>query len=119
MSSQIHLFAEDRTRVGHADQEWAVWIPGMDDVRPQEDLTAALQFAAEHNASFAEMRLVESSEYAPVLHAVVLHHGYAWTQDTEHAHGLDCGMQWCGPCSFNRAAAYDRGEQTTNEPMPK
>lgn len=99
-----HLFGPDRQRVGYEDQEWSVWISGMDDIHQQNTLAEALEFAGEHNATFAELRL-RDGQYAITLHAVVLHHGYAWTQATEHAHGVDCGHPDCGPCSFTRARA--------------
>lgn len=102
-SESTRLFGEDRSRVGYADQEWAVWVLGTDDIHQEDTLAEALEFAAEHNASFAEMRLRDGSQHAPVLYALVLHWGYAWTQATEHAHGLDCGHPECGPCSFDRA----------------
>lgn len=98
------LFGEDRARVGWADDEWSVWILGMDDVHPQPSLDEALQFAAEHNAAFAELRLRDGDHAIP-LYAVVLHHGYAWTQPTEHAHGVTCGVRDCGPCSFSQERA--------------
>ena len=97
------LFGPDRKRVGYEDQEWAVWVLGLDDIHQKESLADALELANELNATFAEMRLRDSSEFAPVLYAVVLRHGYAWTQATEHAHKLDCGHPDCGPCSFDRA----------------
>lgn len=97
------LFGENRTRVGYAGQEWAVWILGLNDVHDKEHLAGALELAAELNATFAELRMRDSSEFAPVMYAVVLHHGYAWNQAVEHAHKLDCGHPDCGPCSFDRA----------------
>lgn len=100
--STIRLFGQDRTRVGYADQEWAVWILGMDDIHQQPTLAAALEFAAEHNAIFADLRL-RGGDHSITLHAVVLHHGYAWNQSVEHAHKLDCGHPDCGPCTFDRA----------------
>lgn len=99
-----HLFGADRQHVGYPDQEWAVWILGMDDVHQKDTLGEALEFAAEHNAIFAELRLRDSSEFAPVMYAVVLHWGYAWNQAVEHSFGLDCGHPECGPCSFTRTA---------------
>ncbi|MER7623883.1 hypothetical protein [Streptomyces sp. NPDC126503] len=102
--NRTHLFGQERTRVGYEDHEWSVWILGMDDIHPQASLDDALQFAAEHNAAFAELRL-RDGEHAIPLHAVVLHFGYAWTQATEHAHGVDCGVENCGPCSFTKKAA--------------
>jgi hypothetical protein len=98
-----HLFGADRQRVGYEDQEWAVWILGMDDVHQKDTLNAALEFAAEHNAIFAELRLCDSSRFSPVMYAVVLHWGYAWNQAVEHSFGLDCGHPDCGPCSADRA----------------
>jgi hypothetical protein len=98
----IRLFGEDRTRVGYEDHEWSVWILGTDDIHPKDSLADALEFAAEHNACFAELRL-RDGHHGITLHAVVLHHGYAWTQATEHAHGLDCGHPDCSPCLFDRA----------------
>jgi hypothetical protein len=98
------LFGENRTCIGVADLEWSVWILGTDDVHPQVDLPSALQFAAEHNAVFADMRTRHSLHGVP-LHAVVLHHGYAWTQATEHAHGVNCGIDGCDTCTDGEVAA--------------
>jgi hypothetical protein len=70
------LFGPDRIRPGYPDQEWAVWITGMDDVLPQPDLTTALILAAEHNATAVAVN--DGHPHTPVTHAVVLHHGYAW-----------------------------------------
>lgn len=101
--STSSLFGPDRKRVGYEDQEWAVWVLGLDDIHHKDSLADALEMANELNATFAELRLRDSSEFTPVLYAVVLRHGYAWTQATEHAHQLDCGHPDCGPCSFDRA----------------
>ncbi|MFB6507522.1 MULTISPECIES: hypothetical protein [unclassified Streptomyces] len=98
-----NLFGETRTRLGHQDQEWSVWISGMDEIRPRETLGAALNTANELNAAFAHTWLNSTSQYDPILYAVVLHHGYAWTQATEHAHGIDCGVPACDPCTSHRA----------------
>ena len=103
-SHPIRLFGADRSRVGWEEHEWSVWILGMDDIHPQTSLEAALQFAAEHNAAFAELRLRDGDHAIP-LYAVVLHHGYAWTQATEHAHGVACGVQECGSCPMPQKAA--------------
>lgn len=93
-----HLFGENRTRLGYEDQEWSVWVSGLDDIHDKDTLADALELANELNATFAAIRLSDSSEFAPVGYAVVLRHGYAWTQATEHVRKLDCG-----PCSFDRA----------------
>ncbi|MEV6580199.1 hypothetical protein AB0M92_18775 [Streptomyces sp. NPDC051582] len=98
-----HLFGANRQRVGYEDQEWAVWVLGLDDVHHQQALTEALELAAALNSSFAELRLRDSSEFSPVLYAVVLHWGYAWNQAVEHSFGVDCGHPDCGPCSADRA----------------
>lgn len=98
-----NLFGPNRERVGCETDKWAVWILGMDDLHPQKKLVDALEFAAEHNAMFASLRLQSDSEYDPVLYAVVLHWGYAWNTAVEHSFGLDCGHPKCGPCSFKRA----------------
>lgn len=100
----FRLFGEDRSRAGWETDEWSVWISGMDDIHNQPSLDDALQFAAEHNAAFAELS-IRDGDHAVRLYAVVLHYGYAWTQATEHAHGVDCGVADCGPCSFTRKAA--------------
>jgi hypothetical protein len=100
---RTELFGPDRSRVGYEEHEWSVWILGTDDIHPQASITDALQYAAEHNACFADMRMRDSSQYAPVLYAVVLHHGYAWTQATEHTHSVDCGIEDCVACTGTRA----------------
>jgi hypothetical protein len=110
-ATRTSLFGPDRQRVGYEDQEWAVWILGMDDIHQKDSLAEALEFAAEHNACFADMRKRDNGQFSPVLYAVVLHHGYAWTQATEHAHGLDCGHPDCGPCSFDRTRKYDEASR--------
>lgn len=99
-----HLFGESRTRPGYEDQEWSVWVSGLDDIHDKDSLADAMELAAELNATFAELRLRDSSDFSPVMYAVVLHYGYAWTRATEHAWGLDCGHPDCGPCAFNRTA---------------
>lgn len=98
------LFGPNRTRLGYEEQEWSVWTSGTDDIHDKPTLAEALEFAATLNASFAELRRQSSSEYDPVMHAVVLHHGYAWARSTEHKLGLDCGHPQCGPCSADRTA---------------
>ncbi|MGP4114623.1 hypothetical protein ACTWP5_27405 [Streptomyces sp. 4N509B] len=116
--------ADERTRPGYPDIEWSVWITGMDDIHELDedgqpfDLLAALQFAAEYNAGAAAD--YDGHPYTPVIHAVVLHWGYAWSQKSEHAHGVDCGVQRCGPCSFDRdfpevAAARKAARATAEE----
>jgi len=107
-----HLFGPDRKRVGYEEQEWSVWVLGLDDIHDKHSLAEALEQANELNATFAHLRLCDSSEFAPVLYAVVLHHGYAWTQATEHAHGVDCGHPDCGPCSLDRAQKHDQTVKT-------
>ncbi|MYZ37500.1 MULTISPECIES: hypothetical protein [unclassified Streptomyces] len=97
------LFGPDRHRLGYEDQEWSVWVSGMDEIHDRETLGGALNLANELNATFAQMRFNSTSEYDPVMYAVVLHHGYAWTADTEHRLGKDCGIKACGPCSANRS----------------
>ncbi|MFD8826916.1 hypothetical protein ACFV1C_31750 [Streptomyces sp. NPDC059605] len=99
------LFGKNRTRLGHPDQEWSVWVSGVDDIHDRDTLGSALNTANELNAAFAQMRCNSTSQYDPILYAVVLHHGYAWTQATEHAHGIDCGVPACDPCSLRRATA--------------
>ncbi|MEU1663640.1 hypothetical protein ABZ547_08490 [Streptomyces sparsogenes] len=98
----MKLFGPDRQRVGYADQEWSVWVSGMDDIHNKDSLADALEQANELNAVFADLRTRDDSEFSPILYAVVLHYGYAWTQATEHAHRVDCGHPDCGPCSFDR-----------------
>ncbi|MDX2921837.1 hypothetical protein [Streptomyces sp. NE06-03C] len=97
------LFGPDRTRLGYEEQEWSVWVSGMDDIHDKATLVEALELTNELNACFTQLRLNSSSDLDPVMYAVVLHHGYAWTASTEHALGLDCGVPACGPCSFDRA----------------
>ncbi|WP_411102502.1 hypothetical protein [Streptomyces sp. cmx-4-9] len=97
-----HLFGPNRQKVGYDDQEWSVWILGMDDLHDKSSLAEALEFAAEHNAIFAELRLRDDSQYSPVMYAVVLHWGYAWNQAVEHSFGVDCGHPECGPCTVDR-----------------
>lgn len=101
-TSRRALFGPDRQRVGYENQEWAVWVLGLDDIHDKDSLADALELANELNATFAAIRMSDSSEFAPVGYAVVIRHGYAWTQATEHAHKLDCGHPDCGPCSFDR-----------------
>lgn len=81
------LFAEGNTRwrPGSAADEWAVWIAGMDDVLPMPDLTTALMEAAERNAVACD--IYTGHEFEPVMHAVVLHHGYAWRRDETATEG--------------------------------
>ena len=97
---KTQLFGPDRTRLGYADQEWSVWVSGMDDIHNADTLAAALELANEFNATAAQLRLnnrIDDPSY--LLGAVVLRHGYAWTADTEHRLGLKCGNPTCGPCS--------------------
>lgn len=101
------LFGPDRTRLGYEDQEWSVWVSGMDDIHDKDDLEEALELANELNATFAQLRFNSTSEFDPVMYAVVLRHGYAWTADTEHEAKRDCGVPACGPCSFDRASSAD------------
>ncbi|MHC3427235.1 hypothetical protein [Streptomyces sp. DT18] len=98
------LFGEQRQLLGYESQEWAVWVSGTDDIHDRNTLGAALHLAAELNAGFAQMRFNSNSEYDPVMYAVVLHYGYAWAVDTEHALGLDCGVPACGEHEAQRAA---------------
>ncbi|MEU0691939.1 hypothetical protein [Streptomyces uncialis] len=103
----ISLFGCDRALVGDTDTEWSVWVPGPDDVHTRSSLAAALELAATLNAGFAHLRLsAPPSEYDPVMYAVVLHHGYAWTPETDHVHGTPCGRDTCttGPCAQAPAA---------------
>jgi hypothetical protein len=95
------LFGPNRTRLGYEEQEWAVWVSGMDELHDADTLAAALVLANELNGTFAQLRhnadTLDDPSY--VLGAVVLRHGYAWTADTEHRLGLKCGNPTCGPCS--------------------
>lgn len=95
---KTQLFGPDRTRLGYEDQEWSVWVSGMDDIHNADTLAAALELANEFNATAAQLRL-QFGDPAYLLGAVVLRHGYAWTADTEHRLGLKCGVPTCGPCS--------------------
>lgn len=101
----IPLFGPDRHRLGYESDEWAVWVSGMDEIHDVDTLPAALELANELNGTFAQLRYNASGPEDPsfVLGAVVLHHGYAWTADTEHRLGMDCGVPSCGPCSSGRA----------------
>ncbi|MGS2592080.1 hypothetical protein [Streptomyces hebeiensis] len=103
-----NLFGNQPTRLGYKDQEWSVWVSGMDEIYDMETLGGALNRANELNATFAQLHFNSTSEHDPVTYAVVLHHGYAWTVHTEHANGRDCGVPACAPCSTNRPAP-DRG----------
>lgn len=94
------LFGPNRIRPGYEDQEWAVWITGMDDVTQQPTVEAALAYAADHNAVAAS--LYDGSPLNPVTYAVVLHHGYAWSADVEHCAGRDCGVKGCVHCGTDR-----------------
>lgn len=98
---RIHLYGPSRQRVGYEDQEWAVWILGQDDIHEQPSLAEALEFAAENNSIFADLRL-SASEFDPVCYAVVLHHGYAWNATVEHQLGRDCGRPDCQACETSR-----------------
>jgi hypothetical protein len=95
------LFGPNRTRLGYEEQEWAVWVSGMDELHNADTLAAALELANELNGTFAQLKhnadKLDDPSY--VLGAVVLRHGYAWTADTEHRLGLKCGNPTCGPCS--------------------
>ena len=124
MTQPFRLFGEDteRTRIGNADTEWAVWSSGPDDIHEYDsngdplDLQEALELANALNATFADLRVRnEGGEHSLVMHAVVLHWGYAWTAETEHAHGVDCGVRNCGPCSFDRASAEELGDEGSAE----
>lgn len=96
----IKLFGPDRQRVGYDDQEWAVWISGMDDITQQPNVEAALAYAADHNASACAD--YDGNPYTPVTWAVVLHHGYAWSSSVEHRAGRDCGVKGCVHCGTDR-----------------
>jgi hypothetical protein len=96
------LFGPNPARPGWADTEWAVWISGSDDILDQPDVETALRAAAEYNAACCDQ--YDGDPLTPVMHAVVLHWGYAWTQQSEHAHHRDCGLQTCNPCATKRTA---------------
>lgn len=97
---KTQLFGPDRTRLGYEDQEWSVWVSGMDDIHNADSLGAALELANEFNATAAQLRFNSSTDDPSyLLGAVVLRHGFAWTADTEHRLGLKCGVPTCGPCS--------------------
>ncbi|MDG9701722.1 hypothetical protein [Streptomyces sp. DH37] len=105
-----NLFGPDRTRLGYEDQEWAVWISGMDDIHQKDSAETALADAADYNATFAQMALRDDrSEYDPVLYAVVLHRGYAWSPSVEHRNGRDCGLVRCVHCGTDRNIAAKAG----------
>lgn len=99
------LFGPDRQRLGCEDQEWSVWVSGMDEIHDTDSLAAALELANELNGTFTQLRHNATSSDDPSysLGAVVLRHGYAWTKDTEHRLGLDCGAPGCGSCAVDRA----------------
>ncbi len=103
----IKLFGPDRTRPGWPDQEWAVWISGMDDITQQPNVEAALAYAADHNASACAD--YDGNPYTPVTYAVVLHHGYAWSASVEHRAGRDCGVKGCVHCGTDRNIANRQG----------
>lgn len=114
MSQHIsRLFGAEgqRLRPGHPDTEWSVWITGMDDIHDKRPdggaltLLDALILAAGRNSAAADLR--SRDEHAITIHAVVLHWGYAWTPETEHAHRRDCGVGGCGPCSFGRVFGFE------------
>lgn len=106
MTAKFKLFGPDRNRLGYEDQEWAVWISGMDDINEADSAETALAVAAEHNATFAELALgSDPSPYDPVLYAIVLRRGYAWSPAVEHRNGRDCGLVNCVHCSTDRNIA--------------
>ena len=109
----IKLFGEDRIRPGYEDDEWAVWVIGPDDIHVQPTVEAALAVAADHNAIAAAD--YDGHPYAPVVHAVVLHHGYAWSASVEHQAGRDCGMKGCTDCGASRAPAPELKSLTADE----
>jgi hypothetical protein len=94
------LFGPGRVLLGYEDQEWAVWVSGMDELHDADTLDAALELAGELNGTFAQLRYnapgLDDPSY--VLGAVVLRHGYAWTAATEHRLGLACGKPDCDSC---------------------
>lgn len=100
ITAKTSLFGPDRARLGYEDQEWSVWVSGMDDIHNADTLAAALELANEFNATAAQLRFNSSTDDPSyLLGAVVLRHGYAWTAETEHRLGLKCGVPTCGPCS--------------------
>ncbi|MET8978519.1 hypothetical protein ABZX85_23165 [Streptomyces sp. NPDC004539] len=109
----IKLFGPDRQLLGYEDQEWAVWVSGMDDVLPQPDLITALVTAGEQNAALCGG--YDGHPHTPVAYAVVLHHGYAWAQSVEHQAGRDCGMRNCTDCGARRAPAPELKSLTADE----
>ena len=94
------LFGPNRNRLGYEEQEWAVWVSGMDEIHDADSLVHALELANELNGTFAQLRHNADGLDDPsyVLGAVVLRHGYAWTADTEHRLGLACGKPDCTNC---------------------
>jgi hypothetical protein len=94
------LFGPNRDRVGYEDTPWSVWVLGMDDIHDRPTLDECLALAQEFNASFVQLRLTSTSEYDPVLYAVVLHHGYAWSRSV----GFCCSNADCKPCAAKEAA---------------
>ena len=102
-ATRTRLFGPDRIRPGYDDQEWAVWITGMDDITQQPNLEAALAAAAEHNAIAADLH--DGNPLSPVTYAVVLHDGYAWSPSVEHRAGRDCGVKGCVHCGTDRNIA--------------
>ncbi|WP_282696299.1 hypothetical protein [Streptomyces sp. CC208A] len=95
------LFGPNRNQVGYEEQPWSVWILGMDDIHDRDTLDECLALANEFNASFAQLRLMPVSEHDPVLYAVVLHHGWAWSRS---AITPVCGRPDCQPCATKEAA---------------
>jgi hypothetical protein len=97
------LFGPNRQLLGYEDQDWAVWISGMDDIHDQPTSEMALAFAAEFNAgAYADY---DGSPYSPVIYAIVLRHGYAWAPSVDHRAGRDCGLETCIHCGTDRNIA--------------
>jgi hypothetical protein len=93
------LFGPNRDRIGYEEHPWSVWVLGMDDIHDRPTLDECLALAQEFNASFAHLWMASNSEFDPVMYAVVLHHGYAWSRTA----GPVCGAAGCQPCAVKEA----------------
>ena len=98
----IEFFGPNRTRIGWPDIEWAVWVSGMDEIHEQPSAETALMYAADYNAGTAELHANDHTGLMPIVHAVVLRNGYAWSSEVEHRAGRDCGIQQCIHCGTDR-----------------
>lgn len=89
------LFGPDRDQVGWDDMAWVVWISSMDDLHEVDTLEEGMALAHDFNAGFANEWMNSTSEHDPVMYAVVLHYGYAWSRSAKSS---SCGNAGCVPC---------------------